>query len=136
MNIRPDPIELGVPAPVQPRTLVDTGLTNTMLRDILLKTVFRKSLETTREIASALCLTSGLTQQLVDQARDAGLMQATGTMHAGSSGEMGFQLTDQGKARAMDALSQSEYYGPMPVPLETYKIAGQGAVDQEHPHDP
>ncbi|MGC1260594.1 MAG: ATPase [Jannaschia helgolandensis] len=122
MNIRPDPIELGVPAPVQPRTLVDTGLTNTMLRDILLKTVFRKSLETTREIASALCLTSGLTQQLVDQARDAGLMQATGTMHAGSSGEMGFQLTDQGKARAMDALSQSEYYGPMPVPLETYKM--------------
>ena len=121
MNIRPDPIELGVPAPVQPRTLVDTGLTNTMQRDILLKTVFRKSLETTREIASALCLTSGLTQQLVDQARDAGLMQATGTMHAGSSGEMGFQLTDQGKARAMDALSQSEYYGPMPVPLETYK---------------
>ncbi len=122
MNIRPDPIELGVPAPVQPRTLVDTGLTNTMQRDILLKTVFRKSLETTREIASALCLTSGLTQQLVDQARDAGLMQATGTMHAGSSGEMGFQLTDQGKARAMDALSQSEYYGPMPVPLETYKM--------------
>ena len=122
MNIRPDPIELGVPAPVQPRTLVDTGLTNTMLRDILLKTVFRKSLETTREIASALCLTSGLTHQLVDQARDAGLMQATGTMHAGSSGEMGFQLTDQGKARAMDALSQSEYYGPMPVPLETYKM--------------
>jgi hypothetical protein len=34
--------------------------------------------------------------------------------------EMGYQLTDAGKARALDALSQSEYYGAMPVPLEDY----------------
>jgi len=121
MNMRPDPAMMGVPAPEQPRTLADTGLTGTMLRDILLKTVFRKSVETTREISEAICLATGLTQELIDQAREAGLMQATGTMHAGASGEMGFQLTDQGKARAMDALSQSEYYGAMPVPLEKYK---------------
>ncbi|SFI88486.1 ATPase [Jannaschia pohangensis] len=121
MNMRPDPAMMGVPAPEQPRTLADTGLTGTMLRDILLKTIFRKSVETTREISEAICLATGLTQELIDKAREAGLMQATGTMHAGSSGEMGFQLTDQGKARAMDALSQSEYYGAMPVPLEKYK---------------
>lgn len=121
MNMRPDPAAMGVPAPEQPRSLTDTGLTGTMLRDILLKTMFRKSLETTREISEAICLTTGLTQQLIDQARDAGLMQATGTMHAGASGEMGFQLTETGKIRASDALAQSEYYGAMPVPLERYK---------------
>ena len=121
MNMRPDPSVMGVPSPEQPKTLADTGLTGTMMRDILLKTIFRKSVETTREISQAICLSTGLTQGLVDQARDAGLLQATGTMHAGSSGEMGFQLTDQGKARASDALAQSEYYGPMPVPLERYK---------------
>jgi len=33
---------------------------------------------------------------------------------------MGYQLTDAGKARALDALSQSEYYGAMPVPMEIY----------------
>ncbi|MEM7643611.1 MAG: ATPase [Pseudomonadota bacterium] len=121
MNMQVDPAELGVPAPAVPKTLAETGLTAVMLRDVLLKTVFRKSVETTREISEAICLTTGLTQQLIDQAREASLMQATGTMHAGSSGEMGFQLTDAGKARAMDALTQSEYYGPMPVPLEMYK---------------
>ena len=121
MNMRPNPAQMGVPAPEQPRTLADTGLTGSMLRDIVLKTVFRKSVETTREISAAVCLTTGLTQQLIDQLREAGLMQAQGTMHAGSSGEMAFQLTDQGKARAMDALTQSEYYGPMPVPLDAYK---------------
>ena len=34
---------------------------------------------------------------------------------------MGYQLTDAGNARALDALSQSEYYGAMPVPLEMYR---------------
>ncbi len=33
---------------------------------------------------------------------------------------MGYQLTDAGKARALDALAQSEYFGPMPVPLAVY----------------
>ena len=121
MNMRPDPAVLETPAPEQPRSLEATGLTGTMLRDILLKTIFRKSIETTREISEAICLATGLTQQLIDGARDAGLLQATGTLHAGASGEMGYQLTDAGKARAGDALAQSEYYGPMPVPLARYK---------------
>jgi len=49
------------------------------------------------------------------------LLEATGTLHATSGNEMGYQLTDAGKARALDALSQSEYYGAMPVPLNAYK---------------
>ncbi len=34
---------------------------------------------------------------------------------------MGYQLTDAGKSRALDALSQSEYYGACPVPLDHYR---------------
>jgi hypothetical protein len=68
--------------------------------------------------------------------REMGLMQATGTLHATSSNEMGYQLTDGGKARALDALSQSEYYGAMPVPLEVYKRTGQAPVDPQHPDHP
>lgn len=108
-------------APPALRKLEDTGLPMVMMRDILLKTIFRKSVEHTSEIAQAICLPIPLTQQLIDAARDMNLLQATGTLHATSGSEMGFQLTDGGKARALDALSQSEYYGAMPVPLETYK---------------
>ncbi|MEJ6392447.1 ATPase [Gymnodinialimonas sp. 2305UL16-5] len=109
-------------APPALRKLEDTGLTVVMMRDILLKTVFRKNVEQTSEIAKAVCLPIPLTQQLIDMLRDMNLMQATGTLHATSSSEMGFQLTEGGKARALDALSQSEYYGAMPVPLEDYKV--------------
>ncbi|MGI3187015.1 ATPase [Nioella aestuarii] len=108
-------------APPMLRKLEDTGLQMVMMRDILLKTIFRKSIEQTSAIAEAICLPMPLTQQLVDMLRDMGLLQAMGTLHATSSSEMGYQLTDAGKARALDALAQSEYYGAMPIPLEAYK---------------
>jgi hypothetical protein len=109
-------------APPALRKLTDTGLTPVMMRDIVLKTIFRKNVEQVSEIAKAVCLPIPLTTELIDMLRDQNLLQATGTLHATSSSEMGFQLTDGGKARALDALSQSEYYGAMPVPLEAYKV--------------
>jgi len=74
----------GVIPPAPPKSLKDTGLNIVMMRDILLKTIFRKNLEHVSEMSE-------------------------------------FQLSDAGKARALDALSQSEYYGALPVPLEMYK---------------
>ena len=122
MNAHVEPPAAGeVIPPAPPRDLAGTGLSMVMLRDILLKTMFRKAVETAREVSQAIRLSVPLTQQLIDQCREAGLLQSTGTMHAGASGEMGFQLTEAGKARAADALAQSEYYGALPVPLDAYK---------------
>ena len=109
-----------VQAPPAPRTLDEMRLPVVMMRDILLKTMFRMNIETVSELSKAICLPVPVTQELVDMARDQTLVQATGTLHANSGGEMGYQLTDGGKARALDALSQSEYYGAMPVPLPVY----------------
>ena len=44
-----------------------------------------------------------------------------GTLHGAGTNEMPYQLTDSGKARALEALAQSEYYGAMPVPLDIYR---------------
>jgi len=107
-------------APVPPRTLSDTGLNMVLMRDILLKTMFRTNMDTVSGLAKLICLPISLTQELVDLGRSQKLVQAMGTLHANSGGEMGYQLTDGGKARALDALSQSEYYGAMPVPLADY----------------
>lgn len=109
-------------APPAPRTLAETGLNQVMMRDILLKTIFRMNLDLVSEISRAVCLPVPLTQELVDLARTQRLLEATGTLHATSGNEMGYQLTDAGKARALDALSQSEYYGAMPIPLADYGL--------------
>ncbi|WP_027243355.1 ATPase [Leisingera daeponensis] len=112
---------LTVTAPPPPKGLEQMQLPLVMMRDILLKTIFRKNAETVTEIAEALCLPGAVTQELVDMAREQKLLEATGTLNANSGNEMGYQLTDAGKARALDALSQSEYFGAMPVPLAVYR---------------
>jgi hypothetical protein len=73
------------------------------------------------ELARVCCLPVPVTQELVELARGQRLIEATGTLHANAGGEMGYQLTEGGKARALDALAQSEYYGAMPVPLAMYE---------------
>lgn len=107
-------------APPPPKTLEDMRLPGPMMRDILLKTLFRQNVTLLSEIARTICLPPPVTQELVDKCRSQQLIEATGTLHATSGKEMGYQLTDTGKARALDALSQSEYFGAMPVPLSVY----------------
>jgi len=108
-------------APPAPHSLDEMQLPIVMMRDILLKTIFRKNTETASETAQALCLPVQVTQELLDMARGQRLLEVTGTLNANSGREMGYQLTEAGKARALDALAQSEYFGAMPVPLKVYE---------------
>ncbi len=118
MNVQTTP---NVIAPIAPRTMAETGIGMVMMRDILLKTMFRMNLDLVSLISRQICLPVNVTQELVDLSRGQKLIEATGTLHATSGNEMGYQLTDAGRARALDALSQSEYYGAMPIPLDAYK---------------
>ena len=107
--------------PTAPRTLADTGLSMVMMRDILIKTMFRTNLDTVGDLSRVIGLTIPVTQELIDLVRSQRLLEAMGTLHATAGSEMGYQLTDSGKARALDALGQSEYYGAMPIPLDIYR---------------
>jgi hypothetical protein len=110
-----------VTPPPPPVDLEDMQLPLPMMRDILLKTLFRKNVSMVSDISEAICLPRRVTQELVDMAREQRLLEATGTLNANNGNEMGYQLTDAGKARALDALSQSEYFGAMPVPMDVYR---------------
>ena len=110
-----------VMAPPPPKTIDDMRLPIVMMRDILIKTIFRKNLDLVSDLSKAVCLPIPVVQELVDMCRTQRLVEATGTLNAQNGNEMGYQLTDAGKARTLDALAQSEYFGPMPVPLEVYR---------------
>ena len=110
-----------VMAPPPPKRLEEMRLPVVMMRDIVLKTMFRKNVDMVSDLAKAICLPIPVTQELVDMGRDQRLIEATGTLNANNGNEMGYQLTDAGKARALDALAQSEYFGAMPVPLDVYR---------------
>src|SRR6056297_2172156 len=119
MNMQPT--QQGVQPPPPPSGLGEMRLPVVMMRDILIKTMFRKNIDTASELSEAICLPRAVTQELIDISREQKLVEATGTLNATSGGEMGYQLTDAGKSRALDALSQSEYFGAMPVPLDVYR---------------
>lgn len=108
-------------APPAPRRLAEMQLPIVMMRDILIKTIFRKNVSIVPDIAAAISLPVPVTQELIDMAREQMLLEATGTLNANNGSEMGYSLTDTGRARALDALGQSEYFGAMPVPLEVYR---------------
>lgn len=110
-----------VMAPPAPKRIEEMKLPIVMMRDILLKTIFRKNIDMVSDLAKALRLPIPVTQELIDMAREQRLLEATGTLNANNGNEMGYQLTDAGKARALDALAQSEYFGAMPVPLDVYR---------------
>lgn len=111
----------GVTAPQPPRSLEAMGLPLVLMRDILIKTMFRKNVTTVSDIARAICLPVPVAQELIDLSRSQKLCEAMGTLNASSANEMSYHLSETGKARALDALAQSEYHGAMPVPLDVYK---------------
>jgi len=121
MNIQISQGATTSPAPVAPRRLEETGLGLVMMRDLLLKAIFRRNLDTVSAMAQVVCMPVPLTQELVDICRTQKLIESMGSLTPSGSTEMAYQLTDAGRARALDALSQSEYFGPMPVPLPAYK---------------
>lgn len=117
MNIQTPSIQ----APPVIKSLASTGLNVILMRDILIKTIYRMSLSKITDIARAVCLPIPQTIELVDRARAEKMLEAIATINPEANAEASFQLTEVGKARALDALSQSEYYGPMPVPLDQYR---------------
>ena len=117
MNIESGPIT----APPVPKSLDATGLSVVLMRDVLLKTMFRMSLSKISDLAKTICLPIPQTIELIDICRAERMIEATATISSGTQSEASFQLTEAGKARALDALSQSEYYGAMPVPMEMYE---------------
>ncbi len=121
MNMQVTP-PTGVQPPPPPKTMGEMKLPAVMMRDILLKTLFRKNINYASDLAEAICLPLQVTQELIDMAREQRLLEAMGTLNAtATTNEMAYQLTDAGKSRALDALAQSEYFGAMPVPLDVYR---------------
>ena len=115
MNAQPPPITA---PPVPQRTSTRPGCPPVMMRDILLKTMYRMSLSRVSEIARTICLPIPQAIELIDRPARKNCWRRQRTCRQPASSEASFQLTEAGKARAVDALSQSEYYGAMPVPLD------------------
>ncbi len=107
-------------APTEPGTLEQTGLSAIFAREIFLKTVFRKNLELASDMARELCVTVPIVMELVEMCRAQKLIETLGNGTGSLTSQMRYQMTETGRERALQALKQSEYFGPLPVPMADF----------------
>ncbi len=105
--------------PVEPETIEATGLDETELLALMMKQIYSFRLQSTREYSDAIKLPAHIIAKLVRTAVERKLLYAKG-VRPDNSTVMTYDLTDEGRRWAMDALNRSQYTGPTPVTLEQF----------------
>ena len=122
--------EVGGIAPPIPRTVEATGMEEQFLLDFVLKSMYVSAHETVSGVSAEVKLSKAVVEVLLNLLRERGLVEISGT--AQSQFLLRHSLTERGRARAMEALGQSAYVGPAPVPLEDYyfRVEVQSIVNE------
>lgn len=108
--------------PPVPLKINQTGLSGTLLTDLLLKIAyFDGGTFSLVHMRKNMCLPMSVVDELTESARNDGLVAIRSAAGYNRASHV-FELTGQGRQRAGDALEQSQYAGPAPVPLKTYSI--------------
>ncbi len=102
--------------PAEPERIADTGIGPPELMTLLIKLIHTSRLATVLQFTEAIKLPPQIVEELVQTAIARKLLVATGA--AGLA--MYYELSEQGRAWAQEALKASVYAGPAPVTLKDF----------------
>lgn len=100
----------------RPQSISDVGVREAILEDIALKNLYIYGPFSVLELAEHTCLGFEVASELFSRLRVKLLCEVTGMV----SNIPYVAITSQGRARAVELLSQSQYAGPAPVTLASY----------------
>jgi predicted ATPase with chaperone activity len=102
----------------RPKSLAETGLSETFLADLIVKHLFDKGSMTLGELSDSLAVSGSIAESVLAFLRT----EARIEVRAGQASKSGlaYTLTERGRISAMDALNRSGYLGPAPVPIQSY----------------
>lgn len=106
-------------SPPMPQNLEQTGLTASLIDDLLLKRLFLGGPQTAGDIADRLALPFLLILSNLNELRRLHHTHVLGSQGYGERNYV-YTLTDEGEERARSAFERNMYDGPAPVPLEDY----------------
>lgn len=117
------------PGPIPPTTLNQMQVGKGLVEDLALKKLFLQGELSLCDLADQMCVGLGIIEEVFLQFRKAQLCEVKGMV----GGVHRIVATDQGKARAQELLSQSQYTGPTPVTLQEYvhQVRQQSVRDAE-----
>src|ERR1017187_8106127 len=100
----------------RPSSLAELGMRQTVLEDLALKTLYLAGPISVLDLSQQMRLGFDLTNELFFRMRTDLLCHVTGMR----GNIPAIAITSQGRARALELLSQNQYAGPAPVSLENY----------------
>jgi predicted ATPase with chaperone activity len=103
--------------PTQPRTLQETGLSESLIESLICKRLLTVGRESGRGLAEHVCLSLGLLENLLQQLRTRQVLTHKG---AAPLNDYFYALTDQGREFAQGLHEACAYQGAAPVPLADY----------------
>lgn len=120
--------------PPSPESVAEVGVRQGILEDLTLKILYLNGSLSLRELSFAMRLGFGVVNELLRRLRTEQLCEVTGM----TGNIPTIAITTNGRARALELLSQNQYAGPAPVSLESYvrRVKQQSVRDTEiHPPD-
>ena len=100
----------------KPRSTSETGVRETLLEDLALKALYLAGPFSVLDLSERTKLTFEVADQLFSRLRGKMLCEVTGM----NRNVPHIAITSQGRSRALELLSQSQYAGAAPVSLESY----------------
>jgi hypothetical protein len=123
--------------PTMPLNVRQTGLSKGSLVALMLKFMHMESCETLLDLSNHMRLPSSIIQELIDDATNQRLVLVLGSTQHGIVHYLRYALTELGRVAASDAMAQSHYLGPAPVPLEVFEeqVRKQSITNEKLPED-
>ncbi len=120
--------------PSQPQNTGETGLSESFIEALLLKTVLLAGTISGRKVSEKTGLTFRVVEPMLDMLRTRKLLSH---VRPAAFNDYYYSLTEAGQVRAQTHMKQCSYVGPAPVPLSDYVLsveaqaAGLEAIDRD-----
>lgn len=101
----------------RPSTIIETGLSVSLLLNLLVKHLQVAGVYTLRELVGKLALSGGIVQELLEQAKGLSWVE---NRQSSADGQMRYSLSHLGDLQAEKAFLKNGYLGSAPLPLAQY----------------
>jgi DNA-binding PadR family transcriptional regulator len=102
-------------------TVADTGLDEMFLQALALKVMYAHGVKTPSEVAEVVRLSVPIVRDILERLRTRGLLEPLGAENSGRQLDLRYAISTLGREWVQEALKQSVYAGPAPVPLAAWQ---------------
>jgi len=106
-------------SPLEPESLEQTGLSESLLEQLILKILYFRGELYGQDLSTAIGLRYSVIHEIVEALKISHQIQVKRNLGMGTVASL-LALTEAGRGRARECLDANRYSGPAPVPLEQY----------------